>query len=600
MAIDSSVAQVGGRRRSGKSRKGQSSKRAPRGRWNEPNEPDLLTDVRRAISDPNPLTLIEFVSALMFATDPRRKNPFEKTSENADLTLGELVEIFIGTANPETSALLGVIAELAADDLLRARIRRELATRATGGPAWLGYLSKTETYRAVRMHHVLDDGDNILLGVRMHRGYEFTCAVYIDHNVGTLVKDAFVLPESIVDVLAKYRELTDDPDTRWDEIDLADVRSWLKAAIDRAAITFPPFETETWPECRAMVEWVVRGLPDGGAEYPRPQWNSDDVDGLTKRFFASPYGRELDDKDHRDLLEDLLWYGTDYGPGDPMRWSAVRVEILLNDWIPRKIVAPVKRLAKAPALLRALIQFTHAEVGIRPDLTEEVLAAVDAWESSYQEKIRAPRLQGAEALLDAMGFGPKTGGDLDDDDFDEAVWAQSILDSLAIDVGGHDQLARLDAHSLPDEEFTWAGIAEDVRDRVQEVLTLTDRCCDELLDVEYRTACRRLLARAASGGPEVFRRKGRTEIFAAGVVWIIGKVNDQFHQFASGLKAKDLMSHFGLRGSVSQRAATLLDAAGFDCQTHDLVLGSTDYLVSAQRRRIIHDRDRLRETIETD
>jgi hypothetical protein len=231
----------------------------------------------------------------MLATDPRRKNPFEKPSEHADLTLGELVAMFIGTPNPETSALLAVIAEMAADDLLRTRIRRELATRPRVGPPWLGHLSEAETYRVVRMHHVLDDGDNIILGVRMH-------------------------------------------------------------------------------------------------------------------------GR-----------------------------------------------------------------------------------------------------------------------------------------------------------------FRWAGIAEDVRGRVQEVLTLSDQCCDELLDVEYRTACRRILARAASGGPEVFRRKGSLEMTAAAVVWIVGKVNDQFHQFAPGLKAKDLMSHFGLRSSASQRAAALLDAAGFECKTHDLVLGSTDY-----------------------
>ncbi|QGK48821.1 hypothetical protein [Mycobacterium intracellulare] len=81
----------------------------------------------------------------------------------------------------------------------------------------------------------------------------------------------------------------------------------------------------------------------------------------TDRFFTSPDGARLDDPDRRDLLESLLWYGTDYGPGDPLRWSPVRVEILLDDWIPRKIVAPVRYLAKAPELLRAFIRFAHAE-----------------------------------------------------------------------------------------------------------------------------------------------------------------------------------------------------------------------------------------------
>lgn len=216
-------------------------------------------------------------------------------------------------------------------------------------------------YRAVRMSHVLGDGDNIMLGARLPGGHELTCLVYVDHNLGALVKDGFVVPESIANMVAQYRRVTEDPDTRWDDISFADARAWIDAAIELAAITFPPLQTETWPACRALVEWIIRGLPEGGTGYQRPQWDSATLVRLTDRFFTSPDGARLDDPDRRDLLESLLWYGTDYGPGDPLRWSPVRVEILLDDWIPRKIVAPVRYLAKAPELLRAFIRFAHAE-----------------------------------------------------------------------------------------------------------------------------------------------------------------------------------------------------------------------------------------------
>ena len=43
------------------------------------------------------------------------------------------------------------------------------------------------------MSHVLGDGDNIMLGARLPGGHELTCVIYIDHNLGTLVKDAFVV-----------------------------------------------------------------------------------------------------------------------------------------------------------------------------------------------------------------------------------------------------------------------------------------------------------------------------------------------------------------------------------------------------------------------
>ena len=78
------------------------------------------------------------------------------------------------------------------------------------------------------------------------------------------------------------------------------------------------------------------------------------------------------------------------------------------------------------------------------------------------------------------------------------------------------------------------------------MLELTDRCCDALLDVEYRTVARRVLARVASRGPAVFRRKGRTETAAAAVVWIAGKANGQFeiHAGPLRLRSSDIMRSF--------------------------------------------------------
>ncbi len=393
------------RRRAEKRRR--PARRTTRARQHTPAEPDLLADVRRALADRHPLSLLTYVSTLLCVTDSRRNHPFARPEDPdlAELTREDLVATFLDLAAPETSALLAVIDEMGGDDdVLRARIRRELAARPKVEPAWLAQLSETSTYRAVRMHHVLGDGDNIMLGARLPGGHELTCLVYIDHNLGTLVKDAFVVPASIADMVADFRQVSEDPDTRWDVISLADARAWVDAAIELAAITFPPLQTESWPACRALVEWITRHLPEGGTGYQRPQWDSAALAELTDRFFASPYGGRLDDPDHRDLLESLLWYGTDYGSGDPLRWSPVKVEILLEDWIPRKIVAPAEFLAKAPDLLRAFIRFAHAEVGLRSDLTDETLSSIDDWEPQYQQTIRSPRPQGPAALIAALGI----------------------------------------------------------------------------------------------------------------------------------------------------------------------------------------------------
>ena len=591
------------RRRSAKKSR-RPARRTTRARQHTSDGPDLLADVRRAIADPHPLSMLTFVSTLLCVTDSRRNHPFAQpdTPDLAALTREELVGTFLDVPAPETSALLAVIAEMAGDDLLRARIRRELAARPKLEPAWPAQLSETSTYRAVRMSHVLGDGDSIMLGARLPGGYELTCVVYIDHNLGTLVKDAFVVPESIATMVAEFRRVTEDPDTRWDDISLADTRAWVDAAVELAAITFPPLETETWPACRALVEWITRGLPAGGTGYQRPQWDSAALAGLADQFFASPDGARLDDSDHRGLLESVLWYGTDYGPGDPLRWSPVKVEILLDDWIPRKIVAPADYLAKAPELLRAFVRFAHEEVELRSDLTGETLAAINAWEPQYQQTIRSPRPQGPAALLAALGLDTEDMADTADMPFgpeESENFKHSMLDWLALDVGGPIQLERLDDDPLPDEPFRWEGIPDDVTARVHEVLVLIDRCCEEMLDFEYRTACRRVLARVASSEPEVFRRKGRAETAAAALVWTVGKANDLFEQRTGGMQVSDLMNHFGLgQSSVAQRAATMLRAGGFHDDTYYVRLGAPDYLVAAGRRRIITMRDRYRQLAE--
>ena len=578
------------------------ARRTARARQHTSAEPDLLADVRRALADPHPLSLLTLVSTLLCVTDTRRTHPFARhdTPDLAALTREELVRTFLDVPTPETSALLAVIAEMAGDDdVLRARIRRELGARLKVEPAWLAQLSETSTYRAVRMSHVLGDGDNIMLGARLPGGHELTCLVYIDHNLGTLVKDAFVVPESIANMMAEFRRVTEDPDTRWDDVSLADARAWVDAAIELAAITFPPLETETWPACLALVEWITRGLPEGGTGYQRPQWDSSALARLTDRFFGSPHGARLDDPDHRGLLESLLWYGTDYGPGDPLRWSPVKVEILLADWIPRKIVAQAEYLAKAPELLRAFIRFAHAEAGLRADLTDGTLAAIDDWEPQYQQAIRSPRPQGPAALLAALGVDAANMADVPVGPEEPESFEQSMLGWLALDVGGQVQLDRLDDDPLPDEPFRWDGIPDDVTARVREVLALADRCCEEMLDFEYRTACRRVLARVASGEPQVFRRKGRAETAAAALVWIVGKANDLFEQRTGGMQVRDLMRHFGLgQSSVAQRAATLLRAGGFHDDTYIVRLGSPGYLVAARRRRIIKMRESYRQLAE--
>jgi hypothetical protein len=552
----------------------------------------LLADVRQRLASGEPVDLLAYVSTLLAAVDPRGESPFER--ERADgperATLPTLLESFAEVVLPETTALLATLAELGPDELTRARARRALAARPHQLPGWLARLGETSVYKAAESTHVLGDGDSVLLGARLP-GHELTAVIYIDHNLGTVVKDAFPAPGPITEVVARMREAADDPDVRFGDISLADARTRVAEAIEVGAIMFPPLESETWPASRPLTEWLVRLLPEGGAGYVRPTWNETRKNKLAKRFFGSEFGKPLDDNDHRDLLDQFLWFGTDYGPGDPLRWSPAAVEILLADWIPRKIAASPAYLSAAPALLRAFIRFCHAERKIRPALTDETLAAVDEQEPEYQRVIRSPRPQGPMALLAAMGM---LGGQQPWEDGPSGA-GQYLLDALAEEVGGQDALDSLDGTPLPDEEFGWDQVPADVRERVGEVLAACDRCCDDLLGAEYRTACRRLLARAAPGLSGMLRKTAKPEAIAAAVCWAIGKGNQRFGQGTGELRVKDLMNYFSLsQSSVSERGYQIMHAAGIKpASTYPAVrLRSPSLLVSARRRPIIELRDR--------
>jgi Domain of unknown function (DUF6398) len=564
--------------------------------------PDLLSEVARTMSTGQPLDLLADASSLITALDPRCKNPFETAAKDgaAPVSLEELSQTFAEVDTPETSALLGCLSHMAADDLVRVRARRALAKRAHPLPDWLARLGETQVYRAVEMVEALGDGDDLLLGVRLPNGNEIVLVVYIDHNMGTVVKDAFAVPGTLADVLRAIRARSDKRDVTFSDISLADAKARAVDAVEVGARMLPPPESETWPACRPLVEWALRLMPDGGTGYQRPEWSEEQAQALADQFFASPFGAPLHDDDHRRLLDSIIWFGTDYGPGDPMRWSAVSAEIILLDWIPRKLEPDIRLLAKAPELLRAFIRYCHDARGIRPGLTAQTLTEVDRFEPEYQQIIRAPRLQGPAALLAALGALDADGLELPggDDSYAEFAYGEEyMLRRLAATVGGQEELEALDDEPLPDEEFSWAGVHLDIHPVVSEVLRACDSCCDQMLDVEYRTACRRLLARVAAADTAVFRRKSSPIVSAAAICWLIGKANDLFSPYGDRVMVKDLMGHFGLRSSsASQRAATFLASAGLKRERFGSVLGlgTPDLLVSARRRSIITARDRYR------
>ena len=153
---------------------------------------------------------------------------------------------------------------LISDELLAQRARRLLADgpRPRHEPGWLASIADITPEGTDEMVHVLGDGDNIMVGWRWPAGAAATGVVYVDHNLGTIVKDAFVLPLSLSETADQFRRIEQqDHDHEIRPIDPADARARIADAIWKAEITVPPVESDTWPACRPLVERVRRSCP---------------------------------------------------------------------------------------------------------------------------------------------------------------------------------------------------------------------------------------------------------------------------------------------------------------------------------------------------
>jgi hypothetical protein len=366
------------KRRARRSKQVRRDERRAKKRTGDGSDDTTLRDaIRRSLAGGHPLSLLSVASMMIHVAKP--ESLLSLNSDRCDPAfLDRVLNGLIGVRTRETTALLAVIAEFLVDNPApQLRCRREVAERGEHLPRWITALPRVDVYRAVRRTNVFGDVDELVIGMRFDGGHELTVAVLIDHNMWSSVADAAAVPEPIDEALARVAGSSSD--TNVFEMRLADARVWIEDALNKPALA--P-ETDTWPLYRALVQWLVGRLPEGGEHRsPAEDWEPDDE--LCDRFFATNSAAPFTDSDHRKLLLELF----DTGTCDPLRWSAARVEQALGgsayseDWIPLEVALD------APDLLRAFIPYAHAQSGIRDELTSRTLAMVDALRSSYKREL---------------------------------------------------------------------------------------------------------------------------------------------------------------------------------------------------------------------
>ena len=361
------------RRRARRAKQSRRDERRAKKRDEESSADTTFTDALRRALGRHPLGLLSIASMMIHVAKPD-----SLTSPACDANyLDQILAGLIDTRNRETTALLAVIAELLVDDPEpQLRCRREVAERGEHLPRWIGALSRVEVYRAVRRTYVFGDVDELVIGMRLDGGHELTVAVGIDHNWSSSVVDAGAVSGPIDQALAQVAERSSD--TSVFDMTLTDARAWIEDALNKPALA--P-ETETWPLYRSLVRWLVDRLPEGG-EHRSPAGNSESHEKLCNAFFATSSAAPFTEPGHREMLLRHFESGT----GDPLRWSAARVERAIGD-TPYLESFPLEVVLDAPDLLRAFIPFAHAQSRIREELTSRTLAVIDELRSSFKRDV---------------------------------------------------------------------------------------------------------------------------------------------------------------------------------------------------------------------
>jgi hypothetical protein len=530
----------------------------------------LLQDIRRALYDDHPISLLAKISGIVHITEP---GPLEEAAHDVD----ELAASFEDIDVAATTAALHVMAELTDDEALATRIRDTLLARTQPMPTWLRGLGDTRVERVESMTEILRDGDNYVLDVRFADGQSMTYVVFVDNNLGGVIKDAFPIEEPFEVVTGKVRLMDEAGDMTHALVDAADARALLEQALDLGAITLGMPEQEAWPMGRPLLKWLLRTMPAGGTAPEAKEWTDEEYDEVVDAFLASTHGAPWrGDDDARFLVSSLVWFATSTGTGDPLRWSPVSVEVALADWIPRKIVEEPAVLVRLPDILRAFIRHAHEQRAVPPRRTGPTVAAVGRWEQAYVDALRGPRRDTATELAQMLAAG------LDPGPFESE-------EELA--VGGADVLAALTTEPLPDEDFDWSAVPDDLSPKVAEMLFLCDASATTFFDVEHRTANRRLLRDLVAADPAYFRGRAQARTHAAAVCWLIAAANDSISMYGP-VTAAELLEPFGVR-SASDRARRfegMLGVPSGRMPGEPVVLGNPDYLVGARRAELVRRR----------
>ena len=369
----------------------------------------------------------------------------------------EAIEVFAGglityagtRATPGGLMVLRALASVApAPYGQRARRAADrLAGEGVREPPWAAAVGAWEPTAAwLSFDPVDDDGVSVMVGFE-GAGAPSTVGVYVDHNLGAMAKDAFVVPAGIDQVLAELQKShTGDDDPSYREITLEEAAARWQQALAMTDMYLDPPSSEDLDHMRALVMARLAAMPQGG-EVPAPvNVEEDERDRLLSEFLDSDEtvgllgidGDEDEDEALEHLSHQILTFALDYVVGTPLRFSSVMVEMFCLDWAPRKIAGDSDAFTLLPDVLAAWIRFAGRRRGLPEASIREAVDAVYECAPEMIELSEDPEVWGPAKTM-ALAI-QQRGIDLTDqgalDDFIAEVNRRGGIDVLADSLAG--------------------------------------------------------------------------------------------------------------------------------------------------------------------
>ena len=340
--------------------------------------PELEDEVGAALEAGHPIDIVMLASSLIAGLDPDVVTPDDESTGRLPQP-GEFVRMFLDSSDPRLHVLAWTVAQLLPDARLQKEVAAALDPDAV--PPWLRQLADAAVVAAWQTTDPLRDSTDIVVSLRVGE-FDLTVIGLVDFNAGGALKDGFVVPAPLPAVQDALSASGETGMETWD-LSSADARTWLTDAIAVGRTAEPPFESDSWPQARPLVEWALRLCPLGGRGWERREWTSEDVETVVDGFAAAPEGAVLTERADRDLLVDALHGLARDTFADPQLISAVRLELGLGYLWPTTLHHDLDRLLGLPDLLVPYVRWAHGRRGIPADDTEQALAAIAHVRAAY-------------------------------------------------------------------------------------------------------------------------------------------------------------------------------------------------------------------------